>query len=204
MTSLNRSRKPARAAAATSAPPTKAHRKAGAKPPSLTVSRPELLIGGSDKQFRELVHGLFGFLALHEEIRSGHAKQIGLAGVEYTVLIAIAHLAQEGDVSVSRVAQHLHLSGAFITTVCQRLQALGLITKDVDARDRRRVSLAVADEGQRRLDALAPIQRQVNDAEFACLSREEFLTLGRIVDRLIESGEQAVALQKFLHTGGDR
>ncbi len=32
----------------------------------LTVSRPELLIKGSDSEFRRLVHGLLGFLARHE------------------------------------------------------------------------------------------------------------------------------------------
>jgi hypothetical protein len=53
----------------------------------LTTSRPELLVGGRDREFRHLVHGLFGFAAHHERIRGGHAKVIGLAGIEYTVLI---------------------------------------------------------------------------------------------------------------------
>ena len=171
-----------------------------ARRPSLTVSRPELLIDGSDRRFRHLVHDLFSFLACHEEIRSGHAKSIGLAGIEYTVLISIAHLAQDGDVGVIDVAQHLHVSGAFVTTVCQRLQTLGLIDKAVDPKDRRRVSLSVSAEGRERLAALAPIQRQVNDAEFASLTREDFLALSRIVEQLIECGERAVALQRYLHT----
>ena len=111
----------------------------GSKQPALTVSRPELLVRGSDRQFRELVHGLFSFLASHEEIRAGHARFIGLAGIEYTVLISIAHLAQGGDVSVSAVAQHLRLTGAFITNACRRLVSLGLIDKATDRKDRRRV-----------------------------------------------------------------
>jgi hypothetical protein len=110
----------------------------------LTTSRPELILNGSDREFRELVHNLFGFFALHERIRSGHAKYIGLAGIEYTVLIAIAHLAAEGDVSVKTVADHLHLSGAFITSTTRRLLQLGLIHKTVDTADRRRVSLTVS------------------------------------------------------------
>jgi MarR family transcriptional regulator, organic hydroperoxide resistance regulator len=46
------------------------------------VSRPELLPGGTDRDFRHLVHGLFGFAARHERIRAGHAKVIGLAGID--------------------------------------------------------------------------------------------------------------------------
>lgn len=172
--------------------------KRGARAPALTVSRPELLTGGTDRKFRALVHGLFSFLASHEEIRAGHARHIGLAGVEYTVLISIAHLAPDGDVSVSAVAAHLRLTGAFITTVVQRLQALGLVDKRTDAKDRRRVVLSVTAEGRARLESLAPVQRPVNDVEFGCLSRAEFLSLADMIERLIASGEQAVALQRYL------
>ena len=144
------------------------------------------------------MHGLFSFLALHEEIRAGHARHIGLAGVEYTVLISIAHLAQDGDVSVSAVAAHLRLTGAFITTVIQRLQALGLVDKQTDPNDRRRVLLSVLPEGRARLERLAPIQRQINDVEFGGITRTEFLRLLDMVERLIANGEQAAALQKYL------
>ena len=47
-------------------------------PIPLTVNRPELIVNGSDREFRELVHNLFGFFALHECVRNGHAKFIGL------------------------------------------------------------------------------------------------------------------------------
>lgn len=164
----------------------------------LTISRPELLAEGRDRQFRHLVHGLFGFAARHERIRNGHARMIGLAGAEYTVLISIAHLSQDGDVNVKTVAGHLYLSGAFITAMVGRLLALGLIDKRIDAGDKRRVALTVSEKGRTALERLAPIQRRVNDVEFGDLSREEFKLLTAIVDRLIDSGARAVALQNYL------
>jgi DNA-binding MarR family transcriptional regulator len=188
------------AAAATSAP---SAAKLGARGRSqsavpLTTSRPELLSDGRDREFRHLVHALFGFAAHHEQIRAGHGAVIGLAGIEYTVLISIAHLSLDGDVNVKTVAEHLYLSGAFITAVTQRLVKLGMIHKRIDAGDRRRVTLTVSNKGRSALERLAPIQRQVNDVEFGCLSRKEFALLTVIVDRLIESGARAVALQKYL------
>ena len=169
----------------------------------LTTSRPELLVGGRDRQFRHLIHALFGFAAHHERIRSGHARVIGLAGIEYTVLISIAHLSQDGDVNVKTVADHLYLSGAFITAVAGRLLRLGLIDKRTDAGDRRRVTLTVSAQGRAALERLAPTQRKVNDVEFGALSREEFELLTGIVDRLIESGARAVALQNYLLAESD-
>ena len=188
----------------TSAPTTAPARKAGRRQPTipLTVSRPELIVNGSDREFRELVHNLFGFAGLHERLRSGHAKYIGLGGIEYTVLIAIAHLALEGDVNVKTVADHLHLSGAFITTTTRRLLQLGLIQKTMDMVDRRRVTLTISSKGHAALEKLAPVQRRLNDLEFGCLSREEFKALNCLMRRMIECGNRAATLQNYILAGG--
>ena len=164
----------------------------------LTTSRLEFLSHGRDRQFRHLVHALFGFAAHHERIRSGHARVIGLAGIEYTVLIAIAHLSQDGDVNVKSVANHLYVSGAFITSVVKRLLRLGLVHKEADSADRRRVTLTVSKKGRAALERLAPIQRRVNDVEFEGLTRQEFELLTGLIDRLIVSGSRAVTLQNYL------
>src|SRR5262249_19099611 len=166
-------------------------RKIGRRHPSppLTVSRPELLVNGSDRHFRRLVHGLFGFLARHEAIRRGHAARIGLVGIESTTLISIRHLdAEEGDVNVNRVAEHLHLSGAFVTTVTNKLLKRGLIHKSIDPTDRRRVKLQVSEKGDALLAELASVQRQVNDAEFAFLDLAECLHLSELVERYTTGG----------------
>lgn len=174
-------------------------RKAGEVALPLTVSRPELLVDGTDREFRKLVHGLFGFLARHEAVRAGHAARIGLAGVEYSVLISIGHLsAGEENVNINRLASHLHLSGAFITTLTNKLEKMGLVSKAPDPEDRRRVRLRVTDAGLALLSQLAPVQRQVNDVEFEPLSTEEFHMLNRIIARLIESADRALKLQSYL------
>lgn len=168
----------------------------GALPP--TVIRPELLNNdGTDRDFRQLVHNIFAFMARHEAIRDGHARQIGLAGIEYTTLISIGHLALDGDVNVKTVADHLHMSGAFITTVTSKLQALGLVEKTQDSVDRRRISLLTTEKGKSLLRKLAPYQREINDVEFGSLSKDDFQFLSRVLEDLIVSGDEAVALQRY-------
>ena len=163
----------------------------------LTVTRPELLNDGTDRDFRKLVHNIFAFMARHETIRDGHARQIGLAGVEYTILISIGHLGLDGDVNVKTIADHLHMSGAFVTTVTSKLQTLGLIEKTQDSVDRRRISLAITEKGKALLRQLAPYQREINDVEFSPLSREDFQTVSRILEALIDSSDKAFALQRY-------
>jgi MarR family protein len=106
----------------------------------LTISRPELLPDGTDRDFRRLVHNIFAFMARHDAIRDGHARHIGLAGIEYTILISIGHLGLDGNVNVKTVADHLRMSGAFITAVTSKLQSRGLVEKTPDHGDRRRIS----------------------------------------------------------------
>jgi MarR family transcriptional regulator, organic hydroperoxide resistance regulator len=163
----------------------------------LTVSRPELLTDGADRDFRRLVHNIFAFMARHEAVRDGHARQIGLAGVEYTILISIGHLGLDGDVNIKTVADHLHMSGAFITTVTRKLQSIGLVEKIQDHIDRRRITLVIAEKGKALLRRLAPYQREINDVEFGSLTREQFRLLSEILENLIESGDKAVALQQY-------
>lgn len=163
----------------------------------LTVTRSELLNDGTDRGFRKLVHNIFAFMARHESIRDGHAKQIGLAGIEYTILISIGHLGLDGDVNVKTIADHLHMSGAFVTTVTSKLQRLGHVEKTRDNVDRRRISLAITEKGKALLRELAPYQREINDVEFSPLSREDFQTISRIMEALIESSDKAFALQRY-------
>lgn len=187
----------------TKTPPqkTEASKKLSHKPAAraaLTTSRPELLVDGSDAQFRRLVHSLFGFLVRHQTLREGHAAVIGLAGIEYTTLISIRHLSAQGDVHVRAVADHLHLSGAFVTTVTNKLETKGLITKTAHPEDRRRISLVVTPHGADLLERLAPTQQQINDVQFGVLGTKEFHQLLDMVQRLVESSDRAIALQRYL------
>jgi hypothetical protein len=58
----------------------------------------------------------------------------------------------------------------------------------------------VTQKGLARLEELAPFQRRVNDAEFGSLSRAEFLQLGAAIARLVDTGDQAIEIQKSLES----
>src|SRR5437763_16465362 len=85
-------------------------RKSSEETPPMTISRPELQIDGSDREFRALVHGMLAFSARLEAVRSGFAGLVGLTGIQYTILISVGHLLNHGEVCVSMIAGHLHVS----------------------------------------------------------------------------------------------
>lgn len=166
----------------------------------LTVTRPELLMHGNDNEFRKLVHDSLAFAARLVAIRDGYGSIMGITGPQYTILISIAHLNRSGDVSVSSVAEHLHLSGSFVTNEIGKLIRLGLVEKTQDDNDRRRVMLSVSPKGWERFQELSTIQSRVNDVHFGCLSGEDFVTLRRIMSELVDCTDQALMLLRYLTT----
>ena len=166
--------------------------------PHLTVSRPELLENGSDAAFRSLVHDSLAFAARLQAVRDGYGQIVGVTGPQYTILISIAHMGRNGPVSVTTVADHLRLSGSFVTNEIGKLVAAGLVAKTQDPDDRRRVILEITEAGRRRFERLADVQARVNDVHFGGLSEKDFADLQRIMSGLVTSTDQALSLLAHL------
>lgn len=166
--------------------------------PPLTVSRPEMLIGGSDASFRTLVHGLLALTGRLDVIRAKLAALIGVSPIQYEILVSLHHFAPQAGISISHIAEHLHHSGAFITIEVGKLVQAGLVKKHVPRHDRRLVLVSVTPAGHKRLAKLAPHQRVVNDHLFAWLDAGLLRTLVAKMDEIIACGDEAVGLVSWM------
>ncbi len=161
---------------------------------ALTVNAPQLLIDGSDQEFREFVHDALAFASRLQAVRDGFARLIGLTGIQYTILISIYHLEFAQRVGVNKVAEHLHLSGTFVTTETNKLAAKGLVEKARDSEDRRRINLSTTERAQALLSSLSSIQSHVNDAHFSPLNVDDFDRLREMMPQLVTSTDRALRL----------
>lgn len=159
-----------------------------------TVNAPQLLVEGSDLEFRQFVHDALAFSSRLQAVRDGFARLLGLTGIQYTILISIYHLEFEKRVGVNTIADHLHLSGTFVTTETNKLAALGLVEKTRDGEDRRRINLRTTERAREQLSGLASVQSHVNDAHFSPLSAEDFARLRRLMPALVTSTDRALRL----------
>lgn len=167
----------------------------------LTVTRSELLVNKSDADFRFLVNHLLALSGVMESIRTRFAEYIGLSGIQYTILVCIAHLDTEHKgVSIKDIANHLALSGAFITIETGKLNKLGHVTKLKNPKDRRSVQVKVTHKGNKLLTSLVSIQQQVNDKFFNSLSRNDLKYLNKLFDLLVIDAQDASALLTYLIT----
>jgi len=163
-----------------------------------TTLAPLLDTNEGDTRFRELLHNIFAFSGKLEAIRSEFGKIIGLTGIEFTCLIATAHLHEKEKVYVNSLADHLHLSGAFITLQTNKLAKKGYLSKTKDSNDARRVQLEVTEAGHKALASLGPTQQQVNDILFARIDQQNFVALCQAFRLLVGNSDQAFNLASYL------
>lgn len=168
-------------------------------PKEKTITLPELLDKDKgDSDFRELIHNIFAFSSKIEAIRGEFGKIIDLTGIGFTALIATAYMRRTDTVYVKSLADHLHLSGAFITLQTNKLAKKGYLTKTKDPEDARRVQLDLTDLGYNALVNLAHIQQTVNDVLFADVNQDQFKTLVKTFALLANNGERAFNIASFL------
>jgi len=157
-----------------------------------TVSRKALLEAGSDRRFRQLVYDLLTISVRMETVRTHLARRIGITGPQYSVLVAIAQFGGCDGVSISKVAEVLHVSAAFITAETGQLERRGLLIKSVNPRDRRGVLLRLTPTGERQILAVSPAITAVNDWFFAPLSHAAFRTFAGCAAELVNSSRQVI------------
>src|SRR3954449_5617740 len=122
--------------------------------PPVTVSRPALLVDGSDAEFRGLIHDLIAYGHRLDACRDAFAAIVEMSGAQYEILMLVSRA--EGLLSVGEVAARLHRSGAFITIEANKLVARGILEKAADPADGRRVLLRANARSRELLERLAP------------------------------------------------
>ena len=94
--------------------------------------------------------------ALDRELQAGH----GLGMSEYEVLERLAELPDQ-SAKVQQIAGSVHLSQSALSRVIGRLEAAGLVERNMCPEDRRAVSVCMTDKGLLRQTEAQPTQRRV-------------------------------------------
>jgi DNA-binding MarR family transcriptional regulator len=157
-----------------------------------TVSNGALLEAGSDRRFRILVNDLFTVANRMEIVRAHLGRRMGIGGPQYSVLLAVAHLAGERGASVGAVAQAMHVSSAFIASETGKMARQGLLLKRPNPQDGRGVLLSLAPAGRLKIDGVAAELRAINNLFFGMLDASSFSALSAAAAALVQGSDKAV------------
>ena len=161
--------------------------------PPLTATRPAMLRGGRDDDFRRVIQDLVDFSSRLSQIRETLARQVGISPPQYKLLMELAHWSKSKP-AVSDLAMSLGVTLPFVTTETSRLETAGLVRKSTNSTDKRRVDLALTEKGKKIIGALAPAQRAVNDTLFREFSAGDMKTIGRFARALLAASADGLVL----------
>jgi len=133
-------------------------------------SRRGTLGDGDFARLASFRHALRRFLHFSHAAAAG----AGLTGQQYQALLAIRGAAGGEQMTVNDLARHLLIKHNSSVGLVDRLVAGGLVTRDRNPGDRRKVRLRLTARGQRVLERLASVHR------------EELRRFGPVISGLLE------------------
>jgi len=158
-----------------------------------TVSHAALLANGGDEPFRQALYLMVLAFGRLQACREAFGRAMSLSGSQFTVLIGTAYCQQTEGVSIRALADHVQLAATHVTTEVGRLIRKGLLTKRVNAHDRRSVLVKLSRRGEAALLQIVPFVRDVNDLLFADVPRTEFAAVSHFLRVFASNGERALA-----------
>jgi DNA-binding MarR family transcriptional regulator len=133
-----------------------------------------------------------GILRAHAELTRGLDAELqekhGVTLSAYEILSRLAH-APEGQLAMSQLAGAAKLSVSRVSRLMDQLQSRGLVSRRACGSDSRIVYATIEPPGR---DLVRAAQETffaiVNDRFFGRLSCDEVVTLGALLDRLVDAG----------------
>ncbi|MGP0093396.1 MAG: MarR family winged helix-turn-helix transcriptional regulator [Xanthobacteraceae bacterium] len=159
----------------------------------LSISRREMLVDGSDQEFRRLIYRMLITAARLADIRNALAARVGVSGTQYTMLMSVLHFQGTDGISIGALAEHLEVTGPHVTSEIRKLAALGLVRKVANPSDRRGVLVRLSADGRKRLLRAFTFIRGVNDRLFAEVTGAEFEALVGFNRKFVRNTEATLA-----------
>jgi DNA-binding MarR family transcriptional regulator len=159
-----------------------------------TTTNPALLADGDDGAFRKLLYDLFTIGERMSEARKHLGQQVGLTGPQFNLLTALHQVQGDSGISVTALANYLHVSSPFIAAEGAKLAEKNLLEKRTDDHDARVTRLRLTTEGMSAVADVLPAMQKINDLIFCVESDEEFRVVCRVIDRFVGGSVEAMGL----------
>src|ERR1700738_1882881 len=146
----------------------------------------------SDRTFSQLIHDLTYIRELSGAVRRQLASELDLTAPQFNVLLVIAEHAGAGGISVTDIADYLHVTGPFVTHECNKLELKKMVIKTPNPDDGRSVLLRPSAAGENKLRGISGKMQSCADRFLDGVTREELRKLTMPLGQLIRGGQEAM------------
>jgi DNA-binding MarR family transcriptional regulator len=102
-----------------------------------------------------------------EEIRHFWAKELGISGPQWMILMAVGDLDRGNGVAVKDVSAMLHVDPSFVTTQSKMLEKNGFMRRLPSSEDARVVLMSLSDKASKKIATLSSRREVISDFVFA-------------------------------------
>lgn len=128
-------------------------------------------------------------IELNKQFEAATARQIGLNGTD---MAALGEVMMSGPLSPTELARRLQVSTAGVTTIVDRLESTGHVTRAQHPTDRRAVLVTPTPESvERALRTILPVAQAI-DAALDTFSEEEQRVIQRYLEAITERQTTAI------------
>lgn len=125
-----------------------------------------------------------------DEIRHFWAKELGISGPQWMILMAVGDLDGGNGVPVKDVSAMLHVDPSFVTTQSKMLEKNGFMRRVPSRQDARVVLMSLSDKASKKIAMLASRRDSLSDFVLADFDNEA------LQDILAQLGKLKTRLQK--------
>ncbi len=117
---------------------------------------------------------------------SDHLKQYALSIQQYQVLSSLRNLKGETTDLLNLTSQMMS-KNSNTTRLVEKLRLKGLITRNQNPTNRRKVDIGITDAGLELLAEIDPVQKRFEKDVTRNLSKRDLLTLNRLIEKMINN-----------------
>lgn len=118
-----------------------------------------------------------------DRLLADRIKAFELTPVALQTLISVL-IASDGPIHLSELGKELRVTKANVSWVLTRLEKQGLITRNTDPADGRRIRASLTKRGRETLEELVPLALETLDEAFAGLNARDRTQLKQITSRV--------------------
>ncbi len=101
-------------------------------------------------------------------------------------MLILLFLHRYSDVNMSGIAEYLKVPLNTATGIVSRMEKKGMVSRVRSARDKRIVTIALADRGQQQIDVVIRTYMDYGQKLLTALSPEELSVVGKVIDKTID------------------
>jgi DNA-binding MarR family transcriptional regulator len=150
----------------------------------------QLSYNGSYDRFLRLTENIQRVNTYTDSVKTMLGKKFGISRPQVTILFLLSKRDYRDGLSIQEIADHLLVTGTFITNETKKLEQQNILTRKPDPQDRRRIRLTFTPKGQKLCSQLADVLTKATSARWNNISNEQFLVLCDVYEELAQSSER--------------